>query len=126
MKKVIITIFLCLATIGITQAKRAHITMRVRTVLYEQKKKEGIRHAPTIRANIPIVELDDNNISISSIHEGSNVSLLLNDTQGNIIYENVTISPSSCLTIEIPSEIIEEASSVIITLNGTDYIGEIY
>lgn len=35
--------------------------MRVRTILYEQKKKGGIRHAPAIKANLPIVELDDNN-----------------------------------------------------------------
>jgi len=29
MKKAILTVFLCLATIGITQAKRAHIIMRI-------------------------------------------------------------------------------------------------
>lgn len=126
MKKVILTIFLCLATIGITQAKRAHITMRTPTSSYKNKKHGYIHHAPAIRANIPIVELDDTNISISSIQAGSNVTLILNDAQGNIIYENVNNSPSACLTIEIPTEIAEEASSIMITLNGTDYIGNIY
>lgn len=127
MKKAILTIFLCLATIGITQAKRVHIPMQIRTALYEQKKKGGIRHVPACRTNIPIiVEVDDNNILIRSIQAGTNVSLILNDAQGNIIYESDANSSSSCLMIEIPPEIIEKTSSIIITLNGIDYIGEIY
>ena len=67
MKKIILTVFLCLATIGNMQAKRTRIPMRVRTILYEQKKKGEIRHAPVSRSNIPLVEIDDNDIFISSI-----------------------------------------------------------
>lgn len=126
MKKIILTVFLCLASIGITQAKRTQISMQVHTALYEQKKKGGARHAPISRANMPIVEIDENYILISSIQAGSSVSLILNDAQGNIIYESDGNSSSSCLTIEIPSEIIEDATSVLLTLNGTEYIGEIY
>jgi len=126
MKKVIFTVFLCLATIGSIQAKRTHIIMRIPTSSYKSKKHGYIRHAHAIRANIPIVELDDNNISISSLQAGSNVSLILNDEQGNIVYENISTSSSSCLTIEIPAGIIEQAFSIQITVNGIDYIGEIY
>ena len=127
MKKIILTVFLCLATIGNMQAKRTRIPMRVRTILYEQKKKGGIRHAPVSRNNIPLVEIDDNDIFISSIPViSSNVLLILYNNQGYIIYECMSNSSSSCLKIDIPSEIIEEAFSVQITSNGTDYIGEIY
>lgn len=126
MKKIILTVFLCLATIGNMQAKRARIPMRVRTILYEQKKKGDIRHAPSTRSNIPLVEIDDNDIFISSIQVSYSVSLILYNNQGNIIYECMSNSSSACLKIDIPSEIIEEAFSVQITLNGTDYIGEIY
>ena len=66
------------------------------------------------------------NISISSIQAGSSISLILYDEFGNNIYESVFNTSSSCLTIEIPSEIIEEANTIKITLNGADYIGEIY
>lgn len=126
MKKIILTVFLCLATIGNMQAKRTRIPMRVRTILYEQKKKGEIRHAPVSRSNIPLVEIDDNDIFISSIQVSYSVSLILYNNQGNIIYECMSYSSSSCLKIDIPSEIIEEAFSVQITSNGTDYIGEIY
>lgn len=127
MKKIILTVFLCLATIGNMQAKRTRIPMRVRTILYEQKKKGEIRHAPVSRSNIPLVEIDDNDIFISSIQViSSNVLLILYNNQGYIIYECMSNSSSSCLKIDIPSEIIEEAFSVQITSNGTDYIGEIY
>lgn len=126
MKKIILTVFLCLATIGNMQAKRTRIPMRVRTILYEQKKKGEIRHAPVSRSNIPLVEIDDNDIFISSIQVSYSVSLILYNNQGNIIYECMSNSSYSCLKIDIPSEIIEEAFSVQITSNGTDYIGEIY
>ena len=126
MKKIILTVFLCLATIGNMQAKRTRIPMRVRTILYEQKKQGEIRHVPVSRSNIPLVEIDDNDIFISSIQVSYSVSLILYNNQGNIIYECMSNSSSSCLKIDIPSEIIEEAFSVQITSNGTDYIGEIY
>ncbi len=126
MKKVIFTVLLCLATIGSIQAKRTHIPMRVRTVLYEQKKKGAIRHAPAIRTNIPVVELNDNYISISSIPAGSYISVILYDALGNIIWENASNSSFSYITFDIPAEIIEEASSVVVTLNGIAYMGEIY
>ena len=106
MKKIILTVFLCLATIGNMQAKRTR--------------------APVSRSNIPLVEIDDNDIFISSIQVSYSVSLILYNNQGNIIYECMSNSSSSCLKIDIPSEIIEEAFSVQITSNGTDYIGEIY
>lgn len=126
MKKIILTVFLCLATIGNMQAKRTRIPMRVRTILYEQKKKGGICHAPVSRNNIPLVEIDDNDIFISSIQVSYSVSLILYNNQGNIIYECMSNSSSPCLKIDIPAEIIEEAFSIQITSNGTDYIGEIY
>lgn len=126
MKKIILTVFLCLASIGITPAKRAQITMHILSSSYKNKKHGFIHHAPSIRTNMSIVEIDDNNILISSVKAGTPVSLILNDAQGNVIYESKGCSSSSCLTIEIPSETIEEATSVLLTLNGTDYIGEIY
>ncbi len=101
MKKIILTVFLCLATIGNMQAKRTRIPMRVRTILYEQKKKGEIRHAPVSRSNIPLVEIDDNDIFISSIQVSYSVSLILYNNQGNIIYECMSNSSSSCLKIDI-------------------------
>jgi len=126
MKKVILTVILCLATIGITQARRTRITMHIPTSSYKNKKHGYICHAPSFRTSTLIAEMDDNNISISSIQAGSSISLILYDEFGNIIYESVFNTPSSCLTIEIPPEIIEEANTIKITLNGADYIGEIY
>lgn len=105
--------------------KNAHPNASSHDSLRAEEKGE-IRHAPVSRSNIPLVEIDDNDIFISSIQVSYSVSLILYNNQGNIIYECMSNSSSSCLKIDIPSEIIEEAFSVQITSNGTDYIGEIY
>lgn len=91
---------------------------------FNKKANNGhIRHAP-LRTWLPIVETDGNHIYISSCTIGSCIDMFLKDDEANLIY-NVSSSVSSAkVSLEIPHEILEIASTITITINGITYIGE--
>jgi hypothetical protein len=126
MKKVILMVFLCLITIEISQAKRIQVMMRVLSSGYDHKKNGHIRHAPSVKTYMPIVELEDNIVNVSSVTTGSPVSVDLTDGQGNCIYTYESYGSNTNLAVVVPVEIIEEANVIRITLDGVVYVGEIY
>lgn len=122
MKKLLFMVFFAMLTF-IAKADGV-VQVPVRKSSIDIKATHGhIRHAP-LKNWCPIVETDGNYIYISSVSIGSCINLSLNNDETNLTYNISSCVSSSIVSFEIPHEILEDASTITITIDGITYIGE--
>lgn len=126
-KKALFIMFLLLSTIG-TTTRATEIKIPIQQVSVSGKRnnqKGGIRHAPPAQTQLPIVILEESCITISSFCKGANLNLVLYDEDGSVIYDMTDTATTSILAFYIPNDIIGNATSLRLVVNGKMYIGEI-
>lgn len=82
-----------------------------------------IRHAPP-NIRLPVVEIDGIIIYIHSLQFGSNITVTLEDIDGNIIYNVITITEVN-MSFLVTQDILNRAHSITINIDGKKYSGEI-
>lgn len=121
MKHLLFTALLIVATTK-AYAEREFIPLQVHssdpTDSYSQ-----IRHAPP-RVSTPIVEIVENVIYIRSRQTGVDLTIALEDIDGNNIY-NVCTTTNDNLSIWISQDILNKAHIITINIDGKEYFGEI-
>lgn len=82
-----------------------------------------IRHAPP-NIRLPVVEIDGTIIYIHSLQFGSNITVTLEDIDGNIIYNVITITEVN-MSFLVTQDILNRAHSITIYIDAEKYSGEI-
>ena len=125
-KQSLFIMFLLLTIVGMAKAAEVEIPLRQISASSESKKnnqKGGIRHVPQARTKLPIVILDGNILTINSFSNGATLTLAMYDEYGNVIYDMV--AGTSTWSVSIPSNIIDNTSSLRLVINDKIYIGEL-
>ena len=121
MKHLLFTALLIVATTK-AYAEREFIPLQVHSSVPTDSYGQ-IRHAPP-RASTPIVEIVENVIYIRSRQTGVDLTIALEDIDGNNIY-NVCTTTNDNLSIWISQDILNKAHIITINIDGKEYFGEI-
>lgn len=81
-----------------------------------------VMHPRIIR--LPVVEIDGTIIYIHSLQFGSNITVTLEDIDGNIIYNVITITEVN-MSFLVTQDILNRAHSITIYIDAEKYSGEI-
>lgn len=117
MKKVL---FVAIMSFFVGTLNAVRIPMYVHTVSFDSHGGQ-VRHLPSRNRILPIVEIEENVISVSIPHEGLECMLTLLGSDGEVIYSAYFVSAS---TSSFYVSSLGEASTVIVTINGISYFGE--
>lgn len=88
----------------------------------DNREKGPIRHSPA-KVKVPMVSLDENTIIIQTSQDGQQLYMELQDEYGNTIYCTSSIT-SFKQSFNISNDVLKEAASIALTINGITYIGE--
>lgn len=91
--------------------------------MYYYHDSPPIRHAPP-NIRLPVVEIDGTIIYIHSLQFGSNITVTLEDIDGNIIYNVITITEVN-MSFLVTQDILNRAHSITIYIDAEKYSGEI-
>ncbi len=122
MKKNILSALLFFITLGTVHAEGHRIPLHILTTSYDVNHGH-IRHAPP-QIRLPVVEINENKILITSLQSGNIFVMTLTDIDGNIIYDVNTITTED-MTFRIPELTDSNKYSIMIIVNEVTYIGEI-
>lgn len=126
MKNIVLFIMFLLSTI-VGTAKTIEIPVQQFSVSSEGKRnnqKGSIRHAPPARTKLPNVTLEGNTITINSFSNGATISLALYDEDVKVIYDITSTATTSIWSFYIPNDLMDNAASLQLVINGKMYIGE--
>ena len=121
MRKIILFTFLYIIPIGTTHAEGLKIPLQA-TTSYEGERGH-IRHAPP-KVRLPVVEIDGNTLYIKSLQSGSNITVTLEDMDGNTIYNVATIAEAN-MSFLVTQDLLDKAHTIIINIDEKEYLGEI-
>lgn len=121
MRKIIVFISLLFTTIQ-ANAEGRNIPLCI-NCLGDYHDSPPIRHAPP-NIRLPVVEIDGTIIYIHSLQFGSNITVTLEDIDGNIIYNVITITEVN-MSFLVTQDILNRAHSITINIDAEKYSGEI-
>lgn len=127
-KQVLFIMFLLLTIVGTAKATEVEISLQQIFASSEGKRnnqKGGIRHAPPVHPQQPIVTIDGNSITVRFLSNGAILTLAMYDGEGNVIYNMTTTATASTWSTNIPNDIIDNITSLRLVVNGKMYIGEL-
>ena len=88
------------------------------------KENADIFVTPPPKVRLPVVEIDGNTLYIKSLQSGSNITVTLEDMDGNTIYNVASIAEAN-MSFLVTQNILDYAHAIIINIDGKEYFGEI-
>ena len=121
MKYLVVLISLLFTAIK-TNAVGQNVPLRISSI-GDYNDSPPIRHAPP-KVRLPVVEIDGNILYIHSLQSGSNITVTLEDMDGNTIYNVATIAEAN-MSFLVTQDLLDKAHTIIINIDEKEYLGEI-